>query len=72
MTGRKERSRESKVRLIKYTFPLLSRSLPLDYHSVPVLLVPDYTSLETLSIAFYPLSPKSDQHQISPYNINAL
>ena len=53
MTGRKERSRESKVRLIKYTFPLISRHfLPLDYHSVPVLLVASYTSLETLSIAF--------------------
>ena len=31
-----------------------------------------YSSAGTCRVALNPLSPKSDQHQISPYNINAL
>ena len=31
-----------------------------------------HSSAGTCRVALNPLSPKSDQHQISPYNINAL
>ena len=63
------------VPLTRNPDPVLEIQNPQAGIQNPIIIIFDYLTCQgdgLVSVDLNPLSPKSDQHQISPYNVDAL